>query len=84
MASFSSSDELKALGNDCFNKGDFAGAEEIFTRAIDTFDPTAILYSNRAAARFHLGKFRESLADTDQSIRIDPKWGKVVYQYNIT
>ncbi len=78
MASFNSSEELKAIGNDCFKKGDFIGAEVAFTQALELFEPTAILYSNRAAARFHLGKFEESLSDTDESIKIDPKWGKVL------
>ena len=47
-------EELKALGNAAFKKGDFASAVDFFTRAIDaekTLENHHVLYSNRSAAR---------------------------------
>lgn len=58
MASFS--DEQTALkdnGNACFAKGDFQGAEDIYTDLLNRFDKDhAILLTNRSATRLNLGR----------------------------
>lgn len=53
--------------------GDFAGAVQDFTTAIQGDPKNAFAYNNRAWARQNLGRFDEAIADYDEAIRLDPK-----------
>lgn len=74
------SDDLKAQGNEFFSKGEYEKAEELFSKAINEYSPTAILFTNRAAARFHLNKFDECIEDACSAIELDKKWLKAYYR----
>jgi tetratricopeptide (TPR) repeat protein len=57
----------KELGNSQFKQGNFAGAEEHYTRAIQQLPSghsmLVVLHNNRAATRIKLGRHRDALED---------------------
>ena len=55
------SQRLKAEGNALFSKGNFSGAYNKYTSAIELDSQNAILYCNRAACAFSLGKYDDSV-----------------------
>jgi tetratricopeptide (TPR) repeat protein len=74
-------EDIKSRGNELFVKNDFAGAEELYTQAIDQFtDSRAILYTNRSAARLGLNNFTGALEDSERAIAADPTWTKAYYR----
>jgi len=48
-------EKLKNLGNEKFKKGDYEGAKELYTQAIDK-DWSAVILLNRAQANIRLQK----------------------------
>ena len=54
------SDRLKTEGNALFSKSDFAGAYQRYTAAIQLDSENAILYCNRAACAFALGRYDDA------------------------
>ena len=56
------SERLKAEGNAFFSKSDFAGAYAKYTSAIELDSQNAILYSNRAACAFGLGRYDHTVS----------------------
>lgn len=58
-------------------RGDFQTAVELYTEALQADPQSCILYSNRAAALFKLGRHREALDDASQACELNPKWPKV-------
>ena len=62
-------------GNTKFKGGDFAGAVKDYTESIkrDPADPGG--YNNRAAAYMKLAALPEALKDTEEAIKVDPKFG---------
>mmetsp|Transcript_24553 Transcript_24553/g.24795 ORF Transcript_24553/g.24795 Transcript_24553/m.24795 type:complete len:277 (+) Transcript_24553:70-900(+) len=73
-------DELKQKGNAAFLANDFVAAEEFYRKAIEDFEPTHILHTNRAAALISLGNFREAISDCDKAISLDPTWTKAYFR----
>ncbi|WP_414622602.1 tetratricopeptide repeat protein [Calothrix sp. CCY 0018] len=71
-------EELKQrdeLGNKAFaatNKGDFAVAEEYWTKIIEKFPDNAAVWSNRGNSRISQNKLEEALADFNKSIELAP------------
>ncbi|KAM5537085.1 hypothetical protein V8D89_009231 [Ganoderma adspersum] len=61
------SDRLKAEGNELFSKKDFTGAYQKYTEAIQHDGKNAVLYCNRAASAFGLGRCE------DDSTRSSPR-----------
>ena len=56
--SLDQAEQLKAEGNALFVKNDFVGAYQKYTKAITHDSKNAVLYSNRAACAFGLGRCR--------------------------
>lgn len=54
------------------DNGDFAGAMEDYSRALELDPGYALAYTNRAVARQRLGDFHGALEDLDRSISLDP------------
>eukprot|EP00397_Hematodinium_sp_SG-2012_P057728 GEMP01072425.1.p1 GENE.GEMP01072425.1~~GEMP01072425.1.p1 ORF type:complete len:182 (+),score=26.47 GEMP01072425.1:63-608(+) len=71
-------DELKYLGNESYKEGDFEGAIEYYTTAIEQAGSKdrCVLFSNRSAAYARLDKYEKSLEDASRSLAIDPKFMK--------
>ena len=71
-------EELKQqdkLANKAFsatNKGDFAEAEEYWTKIIEKFPDNAAVWSNRGNSRISQNKLEEALADFNKSIELAP------------
>lgn len=62
--------ECKEKGNKCFGAGDYHGAEELYTKAIN-YDPTnPLLYTNRAMALLKLHQFKEVIDDSLHAISL--------------
>ncbi|THH21046.1 hypothetical protein EW146_g427 [Bondarzewia mesenterica] len=70
------SEEAREEGNNLFKAGDFAGAVKSYTESIkrDPSDPKG--YNNRALAYTKLAALPEALKDTDEAIKVDPKFTK--------
>nr|VWO94872.1 Putative transcriptional repressor [Ganoderma boninense] len=59
----SPSELLKAEGNALFVNNDFTGAYQKYTEAIKHDSNNAVLYCNRAACAFGLGRYMDASTD---------------------
>lgn len=75
-----SADELKEKGNELFVKGFFDEAMKCYTEAIDTFGPSAVLLTNRAAANIGLSQFVQAREDATAAIELDCTFVKAYYR----
>ena len=71
--------QLKEQGNAQFKSGNFVKAIELYTQAINTH-PNVVYYSNRAACYFSLKKYKETIADCEKAIELDPTFIKVYFR----
>ena len=62
--------QLKQKGNELFNDGDFSGAEEQYTLAIQKSSSNPLLFTNRAFARLKLQRWDGVIDDCLHSIRL--------------
>ncbi len=69
-------DELKALGDEKFKKGDYEGACNNYTGAIAIDDANKVLYSNRSAAWLKQGERGRALKDAEKCVELDGGWAK--------
>ncbi|XP_010274126.1 PREDICTED: dnaJ homolog subfamily C member 7-like [Nelumbo nucifera] len=79
--------EWRLKGNQAFAKGDLREAEECYTSGLNCVSPNeksmacieamVLCYSNRAAARMHLGRMREALVDCMAALALEPESHKV-------
>jgi tetratricopeptide (TPR) repeat protein len=70
---------LKAVGAELWNNGDFDGAIAKFTEAIQICDDNEmrkILYSNRSASFMKKKLYAEAFNDASKCIEIDSNWAK--------
>lgn len=69
-------DDLRQKGNDLFKQGQFADAENMYTKGIELLphNSTMItpLYNNRAACKLKNGDYKGTIADCDIVFKIDP------------
>ena len=65
--------ELKENGNYAFRKKNFEKAENLYTQAIKLNIGSRPLWTNRAACRNTMKKFKEAISDCDTALSIDPK-----------
>ncbi|PMD47157.1 U-box-domain-containing protein [Hyaloscypha variabilis F] len=64
--------EYKEKGNKCFQAGDYAGAEELYSQAI-SYDPkNSLLYTNRSLALLKLHRFALAITLSQQCISLSP------------
>lgn len=75
-------DQIKNLGNDSFEQGDFRKAIRLYTRAIESDPRNGALYSNRSACYLQAAKQMGidtrmmALRDADKVIELRPDWFK--------
>ena len=69
-------EELKALGNKYFQRGEFRQAISKYTEALN-LSQHHVYYSNRAAAYLKLGKTSKALKDSCSCVKMAPTWFKV-------
>jgi tetratricopeptide (TPR) repeat protein len=69
-------EEYKAQGNELYKRGDYQGAINKYTQAIDAAPTVVAYYGNRAAASFMLGKYKEVITDCNRAIVFDPTYFK--------
>ncbi|XP_077448694.1 tetratricopeptide repeat protein 1 [Stigmatopora argus] len=74
---------LKEEGNSYFKQGDWSAAEQSYTRALRLcpcrFAPErAVLFSNRAAARLHLERKEDGIADCSRALELNPDYVKAL------
>jgi len=64
------SHELKEQGNKLFASGDYTGAEQQYTLAIQKSSSNPLLFTNRAFARIKLQRWEDVMADCLHSIEL--------------
>ncbi|KAF8076017.1 activator of Hsp70 and Hsp90 chaperone [Lyophyllum atratum] len=67
---------LKDLGNKAFAAKDYDKAIDLFSQAIAKDPSNHVLYSNRSAAKAGKKDWEGALADAEECIKLNPKWGK--------
>ncbi|KAG7465141.1 hypothetical protein MATL_G00173030 [Megalops atlanticus] len=77
------STKLKEAGNAQFKKGEHAESEASYTAALRVCPvyyskERSILFSNRAAARLHLDKKEEAIADCTKAIELNPNYIRAI------
>jgi len=72
-------EELRLKGNEYFKQRDYEEAALHYTDAINV-QPSAVLYSNRAACYIQLREFGKGLADGIKSLELDPDFVKGYYR----
>ena len=63
--------EHKNEGNAKYKAGDYHGAIDCYTRAIDTMPSNAAFYTTRAAAEMMAGRSSRAVADCEKAVAID-------------
>lgn len=82
MAEFTTAEEIKKKANEYFISKNYAQAEELYSFSLESFpnENTAIIHTNRSAARFHLEKFEGALADAESALLADRTWTKAYFR----
>ena len=70
---------FKAEGNKYFSQGNYLEAIKWYTKAIEE-SPGHIYYSNRSACYTAINEYQKAVEDSDQCIKLDPKWAKGYYR----
>ncbi|XP_018611823.1 tetratricopeptide repeat protein 1 [Scleropages formosus] len=75
--------KLKEIGNGQFKKGEHSEAEESYTAALRACPvcytkERSILFSNRAAARLHMDKKENAIADCTKAIELNPDYIRAI------
>lgn len=76
MSNDVSAEEFKLQGNELYKKGDYAGAIERYTQAIEAAPTVVAYYGNRAAAAFMLGEHKDVITDCKRALVFDPSFSK--------
>ncbi len=66
--------DFYAEGEDKYKKGDYPGAIEAYSQAIQLNPNNAQAYNERGNARYMLGDKQAALTDYDQALKIDPNY----------
>ncbi|CAM9641745.1 unnamed protein product, partial [Heterosigma akashiwo] len=79
MADFAAADrgeELRLQGNEEFCKKNYGEAERFYTLSLEARPNNHLVHGNRSAARLHLDRPEDALADADEALRLDPTYMK--------
>lgn len=76
MSGEAEAEAFKNQGNELYKRGDYRGAIEKYTRAIDAAPTVVAYYGNRAAASFMIGQHRDVITDCNRAIVFDPTFFK--------
>lgn len=68
----------RARGNYLFNSGKFAEACMAYGEGLKLDPSNRVLYCNRAACRFKLEQWEQSLDDCNEALKIQPNYTKVL------
>jgi len=69
-------EELKTEGNALFTAGDYLGALEKFSEAIELDEKNQVLFSNRSGANLKLLRTRDAVEDAEECTTLKPDWAK--------
>ena len=69
-------DEIKKEGNGFFKLGDWQGAIEKYSLAIEHYDKEASYFGNRAQCYLKLKKYHQCINDCKKALIIDPTFFK--------
>ncbi|MEJ5287638.1 MAG: tetratricopeptide repeat protein, partial [Bacteroidota bacterium] len=72
-------EEYVSRGNAKFEKGDFRGAIEDYTKAIEIKPNYAEAYFNRGKAEADLGGLRSAIEDFNKAIEINPNYAEAYF-----
>lgn len=75
----SQAEDLKKKGNDALQKGDLDGAINFYSEALKLDPNNHILWSNRSAAYATKKDWQHSLEDAQQTVKLQPTFGKVLF-----
>lgn len=78
--SAASAETLKAEGNTKLLAKDFAGAMQLYTRAIDLNPTKAVYWANRAQAEIATEQFGSAIADATMAVKLEPTYAKAYYR----
>ena len=67
----------KHQANVAFRNGKYEVAVQMYTKALAEDSSSHTLWSNRAASYHLLGQYEKALADSDECVRLRPRWIKV-------
>ena len=70
----------KEMGNKLFVSGDYGQAIEHFTRALRFAGPSAVYYTNRAAAHLRKGDAADALRDAEEALKVDARHVKALFR----
>ncbi|KAI0072379.1 TPR-like protein [Panus rudis PR-1116 ss-1] len=68
--------QLKEEGNALFAKKEYEDAHQKYSEAINHDKQNAILFANRAACSFAMGRYLDSAQDAREATRLDPSYPK--------
>ena len=73
---------LKEKGNELFKRGDYAGALDFFSSALELCDQkdAAVLFCNRSACYANLQDLTQSIADAKHALSLDKHYQKAYYR----
>ncbi|ELQ76383.1 TPR repeat-containing protein [Trachipleistophora hominis] len=69
-------ESLRKEGTELFKKGDYEGALNKYTEAIEKDPQNKVLYSNRSACYAKLNKNEEGIVDAEKAVELDPNYAK--------
>lgn len=72
--------DLKNEGNKAFQAGDFPGAVELYSQAIELSDDQPLFYTNRAQAYIKTEAYGYAVADASTAIELNPKLVKAYFR----
>ena len=68
--------DLKNKGNECFKKGEFEYALELYSKALDLSPSNHVALSNRSLVFYKLEKFDAALEDAEKCLEANKSWAK--------
>ncbi|XP_055798331.1 E3 ubiquitin-protein ligase TTC3-like isoform X4 [Salvelinus fontinalis] len=75
------SEEMKAKGNDQFQKKKYDAAVKYYSKAIKYHPENHIIYGNRALCYIRSEKYLKAVGDGKRATLIQPEWAKGHYRY---